>query len=229
MSLYDLQKRFSAAVKSDSSAAVADLIADLIAEKPPITVDQRMSIYQEGYVARRVESLVEDFPRIAKELGDAGLLSEVEKFVQTVPSRYTNMAEASQDFVEFLKGTSERLYFLAKMDWSEIKASVGADIPSARAVSVGEVQAGVHFNFRVAAAVHYFRCPIGAFVVYRKNGEVEACEVPAVHVQFLEVIASAATMAAFSRRLEAMNLKPEVIEECLSWFIAEQIVFCERI
>jgi hypothetical protein len=118
--LAEIQSDIQQAVKQSTTPAS---LASLIREKPPLSIPDRMKIYQEAYRIRLLESLHDDFARVLEHAGQSKFETLCLEFIVKQPSTYADLGQWSQHFSDFLSDKSPELNQLASMDWLEILSS----------------------------------------------------------------------------------------------------------
>jgi hypothetical protein len=98
MSLKELQTRFLNGILGED-----DSVLDMLAEQGELSSQQRLAIYQNGYVARLVEVIDSDFPCLGKLLGDDLFAPFVTAYIHTYPSHSPSLNDFGQFLPEFIK------------------------------------------------------------------------------------------------------------------------------
>ncbi len=101
MSLEKLQASIFKAIVGTSNDA--ETVKGLIKDNPPLSVLERLDIYRDAYVIRISGALSSDFGGFSELIGAELFDDLLEKFCSLAPSRFSNLAELSHTFVEFLK------------------------------------------------------------------------------------------------------------------------------
>jgi hypothetical protein len=88
-SLRELQERMVDAITgSDASAADAAL---RLTPGPRLTARERLEIYRFGYRARLVECLDDDYPILARTIGEAAFENLANQYIERFPSKHPNL------------------------------------------------------------------------------------------------------------------------------------------
>jgi hypothetical protein len=115
-----------------------------------LSAAERARIYSEMYLARLVDALREDYPLVARLVGDAEFFALGGEYVQAHPSRSPTLAHLGRALPGFLRARTGRrrdVAALAALEWARAEAFVapdaepqdssalqtlGEDLPSAR-------------------------------------------------------------------------------------------------
>jgi hypothetical protein len=123
-SLYEIQSLLQDSIQKQT--VPADL-AEIILEKPPISTQLRLNIYQDAYQIRLVESLREDFESVESALTHIDFDTIAIQFIHSTPSEYQNLAEYSEKFPLFIQKQYPELAITAHLEWLEVLATHAAD------------------------------------------------------------------------------------------------------
>jgi hypothetical protein len=126
-------------------------MTEIIFEKPPISVEERLKIYQKAYRIRLLESLRDDFPKVENLLGATGFEKLAHQYIDQNPSMFQNLAEYSEAFPQFLYSIQYEAGHLALQDWIEIVNNHSSK-PEDQ-VSLEFVQSGKSFKVKLHPAV----------------------------------------------------------------------------
>ena len=123
-SLAEFQKKMMDVIIPVKDEALRD-IAEVFSEHED-NLD-RLAVYQEGYVARYVESMEESFPAIRHILGHDVFCGLVSDYAKKYPSQNPNLNSAGASFCDFLKVSPEAkpwpfLPDLARFEWGVMQA-----------------------------------------------------------------------------------------------------------
>jgi hypothetical protein len=131
-------------------------IASAIADAPPLSVAQRLSIYQNAYRVRLIDALAESYPVLHAVLGDDDFAALAEQFIAAIPSVHRSLRWYGAELAEFLAVNlpwSEQPIFaeLALLEWTlgEVFDSTDAESVPRSALAAVEPQAwsGLRFAF----------------------------------------------------------------------------------
>ena len=91
------------------------------------TRNLRLGIYEDGYFARIVESMEQDFPALRRNLGEGPFLMLIGRYLKSHPSRFTNIGEVGSQLPAFLISElatdfPRHCAELARLEWAIIEA-----------------------------------------------------------------------------------------------------------
>ncbi|HKB77543.1 MAG TPA: DNA-binding domain-containing protein [Myxococcales bacterium] len=135
MTLAEAQDLFAALVTGERPVDPAAREACLAGDAE-LSAGERARIYSEMYLFRLVEALREDYPLLARLLGDEGFFALCQGYVHTHPSRNPSLARLGRELPGFLRERPTArpdLPDLAALEWARSEAFVAAD-----AVPLGE-------------------------------------------------------------------------------------------
>ena len=98
-------------------------IASAIADAPPLSVADRLSIYQNAYRVRLIDALAESYPVLHAVLGDDDFAALAGQFIAAIPSVHRSLRWYGAELAEFLALNppwSEQPIFaeLALLEWT---------------------------------------------------------------------------------------------------------------
>lgn len=107
----------------------------LILAPPAGTRERRWHVYATGLVARAEEALANDFPAVAKVLGEGPLRSLTARYLRSCAPRSHDLGRLGDRLARFLESDqlTEALPFLpdlARLEWAVAEAFVAADTPA---------------------------------------------------------------------------------------------------
>lgn len=207
------------------------LLINEISEKPPISTERRLEIYQDAYQIRMVESLREDFPEVEKTLNAESndrFESIAIEFLKIYPSKYRNLSEVSQHFPEFLKNKSPILHNLAVQDWLCVLSSYAADPEDNTIVPVDAIQNGEKFMLRKHPASFAAAAGSHQYLSFRYLWESQVIEVSEIKIELIHYLDSPRSLEEFSNKSFALGMNESELGELLSNWIKNEIIFCER-
>lgn len=110
----------------------------LVLEHGTLSRSDRLSIYAEGYFARLVESMEQDFPTVRRWLGEERFLKLIADYLKAYPSRFPNIGEVGSRLPSFLLGYEETndlpyLPDLSALEWAVIESFYADDHPKLEA------------------------------------------------------------------------------------------------
>jgi hypothetical protein len=178
MKLAESQKLFWDALRGDVEGLDA-----CFAGTPDLSATERVGIYARMYVFRQVDALREDFPELAKKLGDEGFFQLAEKYVLAHPSEDADLGRLGRLFAAFCP---EELRGLAALEWSRSEVFVEADAGS---LSAGQFAAAVdaeqfaHMRLQIIPALRLS----GSTAVWRKGFDVFDAELAPEEARALQL------------------------------------------
>lgn len=95
-----------------------------------LSAKKRLRIYQNGYYARMIQAMQQDFPKLYAALGESAFASLVRDYIDHYPSRHFNLRYAGKYLSEFILSRDsafESYAALASLEWENLKLS-DADI-----------------------------------------------------------------------------------------------------
>lgn len=218
--LAEIQNLIQSSVKSRSLPQ--DLIY-VIAEKPPISIEQRFHIYQDAYAIRLKESIRDDFPRIENVLQSEHYNYIIDIFIKKNPSRHANLAEYSELFVNYIEQNYTELTHLVYLDWFEILSS-RAQEPKDQ-LSVTKIQQANYFMVKIKPSTFVKRIGLMNLLSYRQNGEVKQTSEVNVDIMsllfYLKTARSIDDLVKFSIKQNVNFLSQE-----LQKLIQNEIIYC---
>src|SRR5579885_297168 len=121
-------------------------LVDAIASKRTLQPAQRLEIYADAYVARLREVLAEDFPRVAKLMGEQHFNRLVCEYLGTHPSTEPSVRHLGRTLAEFVRGCGDLpawLADLAALEWARgnaFDAPDDAPLTAARLAAIDPAQ-----------------------------------------------------------------------------------------
>lgn len=133
--LRDLQERFWVwlAAAPGGPPAPEPALVDLARSTPSLSAAARLGIYAGMYVARLVDVLRDDFPRVAAVMGGAAFRAAAAAHVGRRPSRHPSLRHLGQGFPETLAAagpTPAWLPDLARLEWTRVEVFDAPDSPT---------------------------------------------------------------------------------------------------
>jgi hypothetical protein len=113
----------------DAEPAMAERIVQSTAGLTPL---QRVEIYGNQYPARMLESLSEDYPKLANVLGEEGFWGLTQAYARAYPSQNADLGCFGAKLEEFLRthrhpGARADLADLARLEWARAECFLEAD------------------------------------------------------------------------------------------------------
>ena len=221
-SLSDLQLLIQ---KSVQSRALAHELMDLILEKPPISIGDRISIYQDAYQIRLLESLRDDFSRVESAIGEDEFEKLALDFIRDNPSIVRNLAEYSENFPAFVKIHHDDVFVLAMMDWMEVLSS-HAPNPETQ-LSHDEIQSGRAFKIQVRPSTIVRQVDNSRISFYRHNDETRTLDLISPLFELLKFLESSRNLQELSQFAHQLNIDDDLIAKTIHEWISKSVVYCQ--
>jgi len=146
-------------------------LENVVTPGPRLSALERLGIYNDGYFARLVECLRDDYPAVGYALGADAFEHVARDYIRTHPSRSPSLNAYGADFAEYLRTRSETwLPFaaeLARLEWALVQvihAETGASLaPSALAEVPPDAWPRVRFVPKPALELLDLTYPVNAF------------------------------------------------------------------
>jgi hypothetical protein len=225
--LREIQRSIQSAVRSQLEV---QKISDILLEKPPISIFQRLKIYQDGYEARLEESLNDDFERVQAKLNSPDQFEKViQDFIHQCPSTVRNIAEYSEDFPAFLKNQYPDLFESALCDWFSLVAAKIPDVPLSAILRAEEIQEGVPFQLRVYLSTLPFRSDDKYYITVKSNKDVGIQEVSLEEYELVRFLSKSQSIDDFVEKAQSLKIEDATIAKKINEWIRQQVIYCERI
>lgn len=101
-----------------------DLIAKHITSSENLTAKQRVQIYQNGYYARIIVALKQDFPTLCESIGDSAFESLVCDYINHHPSKNYNLRLIGKNLAKFIISRDPDFYDFAMLAEEEYKSII---------------------------------------------------------------------------------------------------------
>jgi hypothetical protein len=164
--------------------AAGDAVAEVVTAGPSLSAAERLEIYRQGYRARLIECLEDDYPVLAATLGGHAFEALATGYITRHPSSSPNLNAFGQHMAAFceevtLAGFETHGAFLAelaRLEWALVLAIHAAppapfDLAALQAIAA-EAWAGVRLVASESVSLLAFRYPVNAyFQAYRTTGE----------------------------------------------------------
>lgn len=241
MNLAQLQQRFWDLATRAPDARPAE---ECFVGTPSLPADKRLDIYADMFLWRQIDSLREDFPKVAALLGDHGSYHAFEDYLATHPSTHPSLNRLGHALAPFLAardGARPDLADLAALEWtrSEVFDESDAAVATAALLDGREDAASVRFLLTPALrlldlhhdvvplwneldAGHEPPPPVPAptkVAVWRKEFVVYHCALAADEAEALRRAIGGATLGeicdAFADREDPV---PAALQAVASWF-----------
>ena len=129
MTLAEAQDLFAALVTGDGAIDPAAREA-LLSGDAELSASERARIYSDMYLFRLVAALREDYPLLARLVGDDEFFSLAKAYARAHPSRHPSLARLGVHLPAFLRGRAVArgdLADLAALEWARAEAFVAPD------------------------------------------------------------------------------------------------------
>jgi hypothetical protein len=157
-------------------------LVDSIEPSRTLQPAQRLEIYADAYVLRLRDVLAEDFPRVAKLIGEQQFNRLVCEYLRAHPSTEPSVRHLGRALAEFIRGRADLpawLADLAALEWARVNAFDAPDNEPLTAVKLATVDPAQWPQLRMAA-VRSLEVVIAQWPVHRlwlddKPGGLEPC------------------------------------------------------
>ena len=218
-SLYEIQSLLQDCVQKRNSPTE---LAEIILEKPPISTQLRLNIYQDAYQIRLLESLREDFESVESALTHIDFDTIAIQFIHS--TEYQNLAEYSEKFPLFIQQHYPKLAITAHLEWLEVLATHAAD-PKIF-LTINEIQSGIAFKIKLLPSSVLQNVQDKYLLAYRKNTKVYSTEVTQEQFQLLEFLATERTLEDVSGYIESKHQNSSDIMTTFQEWIKNNILYC---
>lgn len=222
-SLAEIQSKIQDAIQS---GVAPDSLLHLILEKRPLTIADRIGIYQDAYFIRLAESLKDDFPKCLDLMGVADFESALTEFIRTHPSKVRNLAEYSADFPEFLRIRHPEVHETARKEWLTI-LSLQAGEPHNK-MSADDIARGQPFLVaRHPSSVIHSQSVVHT-LAYRTHGTVDMIRVNASVAALLDFLGIGRPLADILSFAERQQIDENELTSLLAEWMSKEIIYCEE-
>ena len=137
-SLRELQEAFwrhlTLAPGASEGRRIAPGLLAAVHATPALGARERLGIYEDMYVARLVEALGEDFPRVAAFLGPARFAARARAYLARHPSEHPSIRHVGRGFADYIAAdpgdAPPWLADLARLEWARLAVFDAADAPA---------------------------------------------------------------------------------------------------
>lgn len=171
LALSELQGWFASAVTHADGVLDTESVETLVRRGPVLSATECVQIYNDGYFARLIECLVDDYPALAHALGEDTFASLAREYIQHRPSRSPSLNAFGQHLPAFCRTRGEPWAAfasdLARLEWALVEA-VHAPAPDGVAPgALAAIPASAWQSARLvpspALRVLRFDYPVGAY------------------------------------------------------------------
>lgn len=223
VSLAETQRLIQKTVRNKS---ISEELLALIVEKPPISIHERLNIYQNAYFIRLSESLRDDFSRVEDQIDTEEFNKIIIEYIMQNPSKTSNLAEYSKAFPDFIKSKKIEAYAFAQKDWMEILSRQAAE-PNSN-LSWEEIKSGKAFTVKVHPATNIIAIEEGGILSYRKSEEIFFQEVNYEKRMLLEFLRKNRTLDSLAKFSDELGVEQDLLMSTIFEWIKDGIIFCER-
>jgi len=230
------QQEWFAAIVSTPEAEPAPVdersAARLVKPSATLSSLERIDIYRQGYHARLIECLIDDYPVLQHALGEESFEALCRRYIARHPSRAPSLNFFGQHMSEFCRNEAlaEPLFAadLAALEWAVVLGIHAPTAPSIGFEELGQVPTerwpGARFTVNPSLRVLRFDYPVNAYLqgyrndqsptvpglsksavaVYRTGRSVWRLELELTMVTLVESLASGATLEAALGEVQAL-------------------------
>ncbi|MCB0369825.1 MAG: putative DNA-binding domain-containing protein [Bdellovibrionales bacterium] len=222
--LVEVQHRIQDSIKEKSLHK--DLL-ELVIEKPPMSIVERMKIYQNAYYIRLTESLKEDFLRVQEVISTDIFFNLISEFINENPSRTRNLAEYSSDFPEFIKIKKPELYELALKDWLEILVDYQDDPESV--MDAEDIKDGKKFNILTHSSAIWKKLNNSFLFAYRRQDEIIFEEIPEYELSILSFLKNGKSIEELGKYAVEISFSEEKLMLLVRNWTSKGVLFCKAV
>lgn len=222
-SLFEIQSLFQSAVQD--GLAPQELVTEVI-EKPPISVAERLKIYQDAYYIRLIESLRDDFADFEEALGSEKFELIAREYIQNTPSRFQNLAEYSEGFIVFVQNSNPNLEGFVLKNWHEILSSSARDPEDG--LSLEQIQAGQEFKIKIFPATFDYCFQGQIKIIYRSSNEIKNDGLSTDQYLLLQFLKSEKSLDEITNYAKDINMTDDFVTTTLHEWIKNQIIYCKQ-
>lgn len=204
-------------------------LISIIKEKPPISISQRLKIYQNAFRTRLLESLKDDFTKVLSFTGEKEFEILAYEYIKKFPSRFQNLAEFSQDFPLFLKTKDTYLYELAIQDWISIESQQAIPPAASLILSALEITSNISYLIKKYPSSVSTKTSDKYFLAYNLDEVINVTEITETDFTILNFLSAGKTIEEISSNFEMLQLSEESFSKKISWWLENKIIYCERL
>ena len=231
--LHKMQSLFQKAIIQET---LAEELASVISEKPPITLAARLKIYQEAYRNRTTESIKDDFPSFGEKYGEENFNELIDKFVQSYPSQVRNLSEYSETFLQYLIVNCENFFSdsigveiveTAIRDWLSILSE--RSVPAEAVLTLAEISEGLDFNLQCHPSVKFFEAFENYYLSHLKNDELVFKKMSSKDFLIVKYLNSVRSPDELLQHLISSGFEVTEIQKIIADAIRDQVVVCLKL
>ena len=202
-------------------------LSQIVVDKPSLNTQQRLKIYQEAYKVRLTESICDDFLRLKESIKENEFQKLVSDFIDQRPSRYKNLGEYSQEFVQFISINKNEYLKLAYLDWYEILSSRACEPQTS--LTANEMNESVQFFVQIKPSTFLIAEKNFKLVVYRQFENIHYFDLDQTTLMFLTFLEKPKSIDEIAIYTENEKLSSDFITSLLQDFMAKQIIYTRSI
>jgi hypothetical protein len=222
--LAEAQKQIQECVRNQE---LSNVLLELIIEKPPISIQERLKIYQNAYLIRLSESVKDDFSRVEEQIGKEAFVEMIDEFIRKYPSTTQNLAQYSEAFPDFIKINKPEVFEAAQKDWMEILSTHSFE-PTSK-LTAQEVQSGKAFTLLTHPATVIRTVGAKIILSYRIAENVYFQEIDEKSKTLLELLTTERTLEELANLSEGLRIAPNDLTTSVSDWIQNGIIFCKPV
>jgi hypothetical protein len=153
----------------------------IVTRGPLLSAEERLGLYQYSYFARLVECIADDYPVLAKALGESTFERIARGYIEAHPSTGPNLNRYSRRFSEFISKAKMEIPHrafaadLARLEWSMVEVVHAPESGTLSLARLQELDADRWHLVRLppAATLRFleFSYPVNRFLQAMRNGE----------------------------------------------------------
>jgi hypothetical protein len=222
-SLAEIQCKIQNAIQS---GVAPDVLLHLILEKPPLTIAERIGIYQDAYFIRLAESLKDDFSECLALMGVDHFESAITEFIRTHPSKVQNLAEYSADFPEFLRTRHPEIHETARKEWLTV-LSLQAGEPRKK-ITAEDIAKGLPFLVARHPSSIIDSQSVLHTLAYRTLGTVNMVRINASSAALLDFLGTGRSLSDIQIFAQKQQMNENELTSLLAEWMSKEIIYCEE-
>lgn len=251
LTLYQLQNLVQQALLQQNKTSH---IIEQIEEVSPLLAQQRLSIYQKGYITRLTRVMASDFPVVKQILGTEEFYQLVSEYITQQPSTSYSVSHLGESFAEFIfaklinPGSLHAAIFdLAHLEWSLKKAFFAPPTPrwTQEELQAIVTSAPESIQLRLAPSVQFFTSSWSLvriyqqeqlltepeethIVIYQRNGIGKFRKLSPLELRLLEQVGKNKSMQDFlnyAQQQQAIIQQPSLLQSYFQKWISQGLIF----
>lgn len=206
----------------------ADLmeIQNEIVKTSSLSAADRIKVYQDGYFIRLSESLKDDFQRVQNKLEKNEFADLIKSFILTHPSKVRNLAEYSEDFLNYIQINKNSVYLEGVSDWLEVLSSY-AQQPKDQ-LSTDEIQNGQPFLVKKSPSTCYLKIKTQYVIAFSNLDSIQTEFIDEFQFSFLKLLETEKTLHEVSAYAQENALTEKQITDLVFSWIKKRIIYCKK-